>query len=55
MLNFILILLGLISNPNSDTSNCGNDGTTPGIVQPNPTPPTGGDEGHPVPPRIIGG
>ncbi len=47
--------MGLISNPNSNTSNCGGDGSTPSIAQPNPTPPTGGDEGHPVPPRIIGG
>lgn len=48
--------MGLISNPNSNnTSNCGNDGGTPAVAQPNPAPPTGGDEGHPVPPRIIGG
>jgi len=56
MLNLLLILLGLISNPSdSNTSNCGGDGNTPAIVNPTPTPPTGGDDGHPIPPRIIGG
>ncbi|SDE83256.1 MULTISPECIES: hypothetical protein [Epilithonimonas] len=58
MLQFLLILLGLISNPsssNNNTSNCGNDGsTTPTVAQPNPGD-TGGEEGHPVPPKIIGG
>ncbi len=55
MLNLLLILLGLISNPSgTTTSNCGNDGNTPGIVNPNPGG-TGGDDGHPVPPKIIGG
>jgi len=56
MLQFLLILLGLISNPSdSNTSNCGNDGgTTTTVAQPNPAPPTGGDDGHPIPPRIIG-
>ena len=48
--------MGLISNPNSNASNCGNgDGSTPSIAQPNPAPPTGGEDGHPIPPRIIGG
>ena len=56
MTQLLLILLGLFSNPSSsNTSNCGGDGTTPGITQPNPVPPTGGDEGHPIPQRIIGG
>jgi len=56
MLNLLLILLGLISNPsNSNTSNCGNnDGTTTTVAQPNPGD-TGGDTGHPIPPKIIGG
>lgn len=56
MLNLILILLGLISNPNSNTSNCGNDGTTTPYSQPAPTPgDTGGETGHPIPPKIVGG
>ncbi|GGG52273.1 hypothetical protein [Epilithonimonas arachidiradicis] len=56
MLNLLLILLGLISNPSDyNTSNCGNDGNTPTIANPNPAPPTGGDTGHPIPPKIIGG
>lgn len=48
MLNLLLILLGLISNPSSsNTSNCGNDdGTTITVAQPNPAPPTGGEEGQ---------
>lgn len=58
MIQFLLMLLGLISNPNSsNTSNCGNDGgttTTTAAPQPNPGD-TGGDTGHPVPPKIIGG
>lgn len=38
--------MGLFSNPSSsNTSNCGNDGSTPAIVQPNPTTPTPGDTG----------
>lgn len=46
MLNLLLILLGLISNPNSNTSNCGNnDGTVPTITQPVPSTPTPGDTG----------
>jgi len=47
MLNLLLILLGLISNPSSsNTSNCGNDdGTTTTVAQPNPAD-TGGDDGH---------
>lgn len=47
MLNLILILLGLISNPEpNNTSNCGNDGgTTTSVAQPNPGD-TGGEDGH---------
>jgi len=49
MLNLLLILLGLISNPsnaNNNTSNCGNDGgTTTSVAQPNPGD-TGGDMGQ---------
>lgn len=57
MTQLLLILLGLFSNASSSNpSNCGGDGSTPNIVQPNSTtPPTGGDDGHPVPPKIIGG
>ncbi|WP_379969489.1 hypothetical protein [Epilithonimonas sp. UC225_85] len=57
MFNLFLILLGLFSNPShTNTSNCGNNGDDPTIVNPNPTPgDTGGDEGHPKPPKIIGG
>jgi len=48
--------MGLFSNPSSsNTSNCGGDDTTPNIVQPTSTIPTGGEDGHPVPPKIIGG
>jgi len=47
MLNLLLILLGLISNPSSsNTANCGNGGdTTTTVAQPNPDD-TGGDNGH---------
>lgn len=48
--------MGLISNPNSNTSNCGGDGTTTTASAPQSNPGgTGGDDGHPVPPKIIGG
>jgi len=52
MLNLLLILLGLISNPHNsnNTSNCGGDGTaTTTVAQSNPDD-TGGDTGQ-VPPR----
>lgn len=53
MTQLLLILLGLFSNPSSSgTSNCGNDGgtTTTAVPAPNPGD-TGGDEGHPKPPK----
>jgi hypothetical protein len=57
MLNLFLILLGLISNPtSSNTSNCGNDGNTTTAAAPQSDPnDTGGETGHPIPPKIIGG
>ncbi len=55
MIQLLLILLGLVSNPDAGTtSNCGNDGTSAVSTQQNPGG-TGGEEGHPVPPKIIGG
>ncbi|MCD9854836.1 hypothetical protein LUD75_08970 [Epilithonimonas sp. JDS] len=55
MTQLLLILLGLFSNPSSsNTSNCGNDGSAPTIAQPAPGD-TGGETGHPTPPKIIGG
>ncbi|WP_374446056.1 hypothetical protein [Epilithonimonas sp.] len=53
MLNLLLILLGLISNPTT-TSNCGSDDNPPTIANPNPAD-TGGDTAHPIPPKIVGG
>ncbi|UQB70305.1 hypothetical protein [Epilithonimonas zeae] len=49
MLNLLLILLGLISNPSdsNNTYNCGSDGNTTTASAPQPNPgDTGGDEGH---------
>ena len=48
--------MGLFSNPSSsNTSNCDNDEPIPTIApQPNPGD-TGGETGHPIPPKIIGG
>lgn len=51
MINLILILLGLISKPNSNTSNCGGDGTTTTASAPQPNPgDTGGEDGQ-TPPK----
>lgn len=54
MLNLILILLGLISNPNSNTSNCGHDGTSTTASAPETYPnpgDTGGETGPTLPPK----
>jgi len=58
MTQLLLILLGLFSNPsNSNTSDCDGAGTTTASAQQNAPDPgdTGGETGHPIPPRIIGG
>lgn len=55
MLQFFLILMGLISQPDSNhTTNCGNNGDTTTVTQQNQAD-TGGEERHPKPPKIIGG
>lgn len=54
MIQLLLILLGLVSNP-SDVTAKSNNGNT--IIQTQQTTAldTGGEDGHPIPPRIIGG
>jgi hypothetical protein len=51
MIQLFLILIGLFSN-SSPASN--NDGNVRHQIQ-SAVGDTGGDEGHPIPPRIIGG
>lgn len=52
MIQLLLVLLGLVSNSSQSKTNYGNstDQTQQSIVGD-----TGGDEGHPKPPKIIGG
>jgi len=53
MTQLLLLLLGLISNPSQKTSAHYENDTNQS--QQSLVGDTGGEEGHPIPPRIIGG
>ena len=52
MIQLLLVLFGLVSNPSQSSANDGN--STNQILQ-SAVRDTGGEDGHPIPPRIIGG